>query len=178
MQDEGKTNSCLVTVCDVCKYQNKYQSILKTVTYVTWQRWQQQRRWQQQQWRWRQWWQKQRWWWTPPPQDVMVKVRPCWQLARGWRRVTNLGGNQLIVVCVYACCHPIAAIALLPSPLPVRRWGTMWSDQQKRDTWEALVSSLAFHFSSCKRGNVHLIDMMASNKNMRGDRNSTYYRNS
>ena len=35
MQDEGKTNSCLVTVCDVCKYQNKYQSILKTVTYVT-----------------------------------------------------------------------------------------------------------------------------------------------
>ena len=35
MQDEGKTNSCLVTVRDVCKYQNKYQSILKTVTYVT-----------------------------------------------------------------------------------------------------------------------------------------------
>ena len=35
MQDEGKTNSCLVTVCDVCKYRNKYQSILKTVTYVT-----------------------------------------------------------------------------------------------------------------------------------------------
>jgi len=25
--------------------------------------------------------------------DAMVKVRPCWPLARGWRRVTNLGGN-------------------------------------------------------------------------------------
>ena len=35
MQDECKTNSCLVTVPDVCKYQNKYQSILKTVTSVT-----------------------------------------------------------------------------------------------------------------------------------------------
>jgi hypothetical protein len=31
-----------------------------------------------------------------------VKVRLCWPLARGWRRVTNLGGNQLIVVWVYA----------------------------------------------------------------------------
>jgi hypothetical protein len=35
MQDECKTNSCSVTVPDVCKYRNKYQSILKTVTYVT-----------------------------------------------------------------------------------------------------------------------------------------------
>jgi hypothetical protein len=35
MQDECRTNSCSVTVRDVCKYQNKYQSILKTVTYVT-----------------------------------------------------------------------------------------------------------------------------------------------
>jgi hypothetical protein len=45
----------------------------------------------------------------------MVKVRPCWPLARGWRRVTNLGGNQLIVVCVYACCRRVAAVALPPS---------------------------------------------------------------
>ncbi len=30
-----KTNSCFVTVRDVCKYRNKYRSILKTVTYVT-----------------------------------------------------------------------------------------------------------------------------------------------
>ncbi len=30
-----KTNSCFVTVRDLCKYQNKYQSILKTVIYVT-----------------------------------------------------------------------------------------------------------------------------------------------
>jgi hypothetical protein len=29
MQDECKTNSCFVTVRDVCKYRNKYQSILK-----------------------------------------------------------------------------------------------------------------------------------------------------
>ncbi len=35
MQDECKTNSCLVTVHDVCKYRNKYRSILKTVTCVT-----------------------------------------------------------------------------------------------------------------------------------------------
>jgi hypothetical protein len=35
MQDECMTNSCFVTVRDVFKYQNKYQSILKTVTYVT-----------------------------------------------------------------------------------------------------------------------------------------------
>ena len=35
MQDECKTNSDSVTVCDVCKYRNKYRSILKTVTYVT-----------------------------------------------------------------------------------------------------------------------------------------------
>ena len=25
--------------------------------------------------------------------DAMVKVCPCWPLARGWSRVTNLGGN-------------------------------------------------------------------------------------
>ncbi len=45
----------------------------------------------------------------------MVKVRPCWPLARGWRRVTNLGGDQLIVVCVYARRRCVAAIASPPS---------------------------------------------------------------
>ncbi len=30
-----KTNSCLVTIRDICKYRNKCRSILKTVTYVT-----------------------------------------------------------------------------------------------------------------------------------------------
>jgi hypothetical protein len=48
----------------------------------------------------------------------MVKVRPCWPLARGWRRVTNLGRNQLIVVCVYARRRCVAAIT---SPSSRRR---------------------------------------------------------
>ena len=42
----------------------------------------------------------------------MVKVRPCWPLVRGWRQLTNLGGNLLIVVCVYAHCCRVAAVAL------------------------------------------------------------------
>ena len=45
----------------------------------------------------------------------MVKVRPCWPLARGWRQVTNLGGNQLILACVYARRRCVAAVALPPS---------------------------------------------------------------
>ncbi len=53
--------------------------------------------------RWRQ---KHLWWQPPPPQDAMVKVCPCWPLARGWRQVTNLGGDQLIVVCVYSTLFP------------------------------------------------------------------------
>jgi hypothetical protein len=44
----------------------------------------------------------------------MVKVRPCWPLVRGWRHVTSLGGNQLIVVCVYARRRRVAAVASLP----------------------------------------------------------------
>jgi hypothetical protein len=29
--------------------------------------------------------QKRRLWQPPLPQDAMVKVRPCWLLAQGWR---------------------------------------------------------------------------------------------
>ena len=44
----------------------------------------------------------------------MVKVLLCSLLAQGWRGVTNLGGNQLIVVCVYARRHRVAAVASPP----------------------------------------------------------------
>ncbi len=40
------------------------------------------------------------------PEDAMVKVCPCWPLARGWIQVTNLGGNQLIVFRVYSTSFP------------------------------------------------------------------------
>ena len=46
----------------------------------------------------------------------MVKVCLCWLLARGCRRVINLGGNQLsVVVCVYARRCRVAAVVSPPS---------------------------------------------------------------